>query len=642
MKRFISISIVALLLGACAKDVEENITGDISSSTKIINTAECATQGSLLVMLDGYADSYTPMSESIAFEAHPLFPAGNVASEKLHNQEIYRWWVLSFDNSISLEEAAMAVACDPKVKFVEYNTIMEYISSDAVIAPQTMSRPATRSTVEYPFNDPELPWQWHYYNDGVTINSGYNDGTNCEGADINLLSAWKYSTGDKRVIVAVIDDGIKYDHQDLAANMWVNEDEIAGDGIDNDGNGYVDDIYGYNFCTGNANIAPSNGHGTHVAGTIAAVNNNGYAVCGIAGGSGNGDGCRLMSCQIFDNDNTASVSKIAEAIKYAADNGAVIMNNSWAYSKGSYTSDKAFANNFGALVSAISYFEENAKLEGVIDGGIAIFAAGNDGYGVPSYPGAYYNNICVTSFCSNFTASSFSNYGTGANICAPGGENSSPGFGSVYGVSSTSAFESWGYEYRNGTSHSTPHVSGCAALGLSYALELGKSYTAKEFKELLLTSVQDIDRYQVGEKMITYPSYTSIDLSRYVGQLGSGYIDAHRLMMQIENTPCIYVKRGSTAQVSLDEYFGAGAASLTYQGVEISDEARTTLGITTTPTISNGKLSIKCTKSGVARIKISAIIGGNAVGGDSMGGMLVEREAEVVVRGSVASNGGWL
>jgi hypothetical protein len=293
------------------------------------------------------------------------------------------------------------------------------------------------------------------------------------------------------------------------------------------------------------------------------------------------------------------------------------------------------------LINAIDYFEKKAKLEGVIDGGIALFAAGNDGYEVPSYPGAYYNNICVTSFCSNFTASSFTNYGLGANICAPGGEDNVAGYGFDYGIISTTTDQ---YEYGSlaGTSHSTPHVSGCAAIGLSYALKLGKSYTAKEFKELLLTSVQDIDQYQVGTKSLVYPVKT-VDLSQYVGKLGSGYIDAHRLLMQIENTPCLYVKTGSSAQLSLDEFFGASSKDLTYQGVELSDAACSALGISTTPTISNGMLNIKCTKSGVGRIKVTAIVGGSTVGGgNNMGGMLVEREIEVVARGSVAANGGWL
>lgn len=641
MKRFLVIFIALLLAVACVKDVDGALDNQLSASSKIINTSVGAVEGSLLVKLDSYAESYTPEVEGVEIEAIELFPTAKASREELHSNDIYRWWVLSFDESVQIEMVANAVARDQRVELVEYNSIMRSLRGDAVaMAEPKAQRAATRSEVEYPFDDPLLEWQWHYYNDGQTINYGWDDGTNLEGADINLLSAWNYSAGDSRVIVAVLDGGVKCDHKDLVANMWVNEGEVAGDGIDNDGNGYVDDVHGYNFCANNANIQADD-HGTHVAGTIAAVNNNGYLGCGIAGGTGNGDGCRIMSCQIFDGSGTASVSQIAAAIKYAADNGAVIMNNSWAYAKGSYTTDSSFKNQFSALINAIDYFEQNAKLEGVIDGGIALFAAGNDGYGVPSYPGAYYNNICVTSFCSNFTASSFTNYGAGANICAPGGENNVAGFGFDYGVISTVA-NSDEYGSLMGTSHSTPHVSGCAALGLSYALKLGKSYTAKEFKELLLTSVQNIDQYQVGTKSLVYPVAT-IDLTQYVGKLGAGYIDAHRLLMQIENTPCLYVKTGSSAQLSLDEFFGAQSKDLIYQGVELSDAARSALGITTTPTISNGLLNIKCTKSGVGRIKVTAIVGGSAVGGgNNMGGMLVEREVEVVARGSVAANGGWL
>ena len=641
MKRFLVIFIALLLAVACVKDVDGALDNQLSASSKIINTSVGAVEGSLLVKLDSYAESYTPEVEGVEIEAIELFPTAKASREELHSNDIYRWWVLSFDESVQIEMVANAVARDQRAELVEYNSIMRSLRGDAVaMAEPKAQRAATRSEVEYPFDDPLLEWQWHYYNDGQTINYGWDDGTNLEGADINLLSAWNYSAGDSRVIVAVLDGGVKYDHEDLAANMWVNEGEVAGDGIDNDGNGYVDDIHGYNFYANNAKINADN-HGTHVAGTIAAVNNNGYLGCGIAGGTGKSDGCRIMSCQIFDGSGTASVSQIAAAIKYAADNGAVIMNNSWAYAKGSYTSDSSFESQFGALVNAIAYFEKSAKLEGVIEGGIALFAAGNDGYDIPSYPGAYYNNICVTSFCSNFTASSFTNYGTGANICAPGGENNVAGFGFDYGVISTVA-DSDEYGSLMGTSHSTPHVSGCAALGLSYALKLGKSYTAKEFKELLLTSVQNIDQYQVGTKSLVYPVAT-IDLTQYVGKLGAGYIDAHRLLMQIENTPCLYVKTGSSAQLSLDEFFGAQSKDLTYQGVELSDAARSALGITTTPTISNGLLNIKCTKSGVGRIKVTAIVGGSAVGGgNNMGGMLVEREVEVVARGSVAANGGWL
>lgn len=145
-----------------------------------------------------------------------------------------------------------------------------------------------------------------------------------------MADAWKLTGGDPRIIVAVLDEGVKYTHPDLTANMWVNEAEIDGDGIDNDGDGYVDDVHGYNFVddgpitwnvTKNVSGVPQSdsGHGTHVAGTVAAVNNNGIGVAGIAGGTGKGDGVRIMSCQIFSGTVSTNDYNTAKAVKYATD-----------------------------------------------------------------------------------------------------------------------------------------------------------------------------------------------------------------------------------------------------------------------------------------------------------------------------------
>lgn len=135
------------------------------------------------------------------------------------------------------------------------------------------------------------------------------------GADINAQDAWAITAGNPGVVVAIVDQGVKYTHPDLAANMWINTQEKNGaTGADDDGNGYIDDIYGYNFVTrgavswdrevwvGGENKGDS-GHGTHVAGTVAAVNNNGVGVCGVAGGTGRNDGVKLMSCQIFSGND---------------------------------------------------------------------------------------------------------------------------------------------------------------------------------------------------------------------------------------------------------------------------------------------------------------------------------------------------
>ena len=197
--------------------------------------------------------------------------------------------------------------------------------------------------------------------------------------------AWKYTAGDNRVIVAVCDGGIMTTHQDIKDNLWVNEAELNGQqGVDDDGNGYVDDVHGYNFCARNGKVTADD-HGTHVAGTISAVNNNGFAVCGIAGGTGNGDGVRLMSIQIFEGNDGCYSSDIAKGVKYAADNGAVIINNSWGYDPGVYYGDNEYEQWDSVLKNAYTYFKNNARLAGAMEGGLVVFAAGNETYAESAY-----------------------------------------------------------------------------------------------------------------------------------------------------------------------------------------------------------------------------------------------------------------
>lgn len=639
INKLLSIALIALTFEACTTDAtNNNVPQQQTSEQKIINTTENAYDNTLLVKLHAYTDTFALEIDGEDVDCRPLFSAGNTPEATLKSEELYRWWALSFDNGENIAKLAKRVAEDERVQYVEFNERLEHIGED-YSGEEAGGHVATRATqAEMPFNDEWLCEQWHYYNDGKVYGDVSSDHT--PGADINLFPAWKYCTGDNRVIVAVIDGGVKYNHPDLAANMWVNQAEANGSmGIDDDMNGYVDDIYGYNFNDLSGNITFDD-HGTHVAGTIAAVSNNGIGVAGIAGGSGKGDGCRIMTCQIYKNGTATSTYDIAAAIKYAADNGAVIINNSWQYAKGSYTSDSRFRQNYSVLMDAIEYFESNAKLPGVIDGGICIFAAGNDAYNVPSYPGAYYSNICVTAFGPNFTAGSYTNYGAGANICAPGGENTSW----ATKICSTSVSYEVGYE--RGTSMAAPHVSGCAALGLSYALKIGKSFTREEFQNLILSSVHDIDQYQTvrtGAFDFDTGTYPTVNIEYYKGQLGAGYIDAHLLLMQVEGTACIYIATGKQQSVSLDNHFGDGSERLTYTNVEMSATEMAKLGITTTPTIVDGKLQIKCTKSGTARMSITAIVGGTVVGGgDNMGGMEVTREFEIVARQKIAENGGWL
>ena len=642
MRRLLFTLLFASLTVACTHDLESEHATEQETMAMIINSPIDANAGSLLVKLNSYSDSFALESyANLDFEVHPLVPAGRATTEELYNEELYRWWLVKFDTTIDVEEVAKILAKDSRLEAVEYNVNIEPISSEQVVTGAMPQHSATRSH-ELPFNDAYLADQWHYHNDG-SLNYG-SDRFFLEGADINLFEAWKHTAGDRRVIVAVMDGGVKYNHADLIDNMWVNEAEANGSaGVDDDGNGYVDDIHGYNFNDGNSEIWFDD-HGTHVAGTIAAVNNNGEGVAGVAGGSGNNDGCRIMTCQIFKGGKPANEANIAAALKYAADNGAVIANNSWAFGKGIYTSDSYFNRTYSVLMDAISYFEKNAGIAGTIEGGVLIFAAGNDNYNTPSYPGAYYSHICVTAMSPDYTAASYTNYGPGANICAPGGEMNVYGAGPWYGgVVSTTADGS--YYGMAGTSMAAPHVSGCAALAMSYALKLGKSITAEELKSLILSSTHDIDKYQVGTKSVGYPGAERyMNLSEYVGKLGNGYIDAHLLLMQIEGTPCLYVEANNKEQaLSLDNYFGDGSSSLTYSSVTMTNKDMESLGMSSQPTINGGKLTIKCSKRGAGRVSVTAIVGGTSIGGgDNMGGMELTREFMIVARPNIASNGGWL
>ena len=189
-----------------------------------------------------------------------------------------------------------------------------------------------------------------------------------------------------------------------------------------------------------------------------------------------------------------------------------------------------------------------------------------------------------------------------------------------------------------------PHVSGCAALAVSYALKHGYTLTADELHRLILTSVHDINPYQTGSKKIfnwDTGQYEPMYLEPYVGKLGSGYIDAHLLLMQMDSTPVIYALTGQEKAYSLEEYFGGGYGDLKYESCNASSKVRTDLGIEKLE-IEDGELKIKATKPGSGRITVKAIVGGDHVGSDYIGGSYVEREIEVVVRGAAASNGGWL
>lgn len=405
-----------------------------------------------------------------------------------------RWYEITFDEGVNPLEAKQIYSTVPGIQVAENIIPMELLGGNGGYVKLTPAQKAAMNaqapSSDMPFNDPRLPLQWHYQNDGSMPGS-------VKGADINLFEAWKLATGSRDVLIAIIDGGVDFTHEDLAENMWINEAELNGTkGVDDDGNGYVDDIYGYNFVTNSGELYPHN-HGTHVAGTVAAVNNNGIGVSGVAGGNGQG-GVRLLSCQVFDSRTGAGDGNFAAALVYAAEMGASIAQCSWGWPAPDIIEQ--------AVLDAIDYF--TAKGGGdKLKGGLCIFSSGNDGSTGNYYPGCYEKVLCVGAMNYDKTVSSYSNYGDWVDVTAPGGLMD---FDASQGVLSTLPGNEYGYN--EGTSMATPHVSGIAALILS---KYGKPDLSNEtLREQLVTSVNDL--------------YT--DNPRYAGLAGSGYIDAWKAL----------------------------------------------------------------------------------------------------------------
>ncbi|WP_430931823.1 S8 family serine peptidase [Saccharicrinis sp. 156] len=338
-----------------------------------------------------------------------------------------------------------------------------------------------------------------------------------EGCDINLFNAWLKQKGSQDVIVAVVDGGIDITHEDLADNIWINEDENNGGLVsDDDNNGYTDDIYGYNFVNNNGTIEPGD-HGTHVAGTIGAVNGNSIGVCGIAGGDAGIPGVRLMSCQVFETDamgNETSAENFAEAIKYAADNGAVICQNSWGYDDATYLPE--------SMKDAIDYFieyagmDENGIQTGPMNGGVVIFASGNESTSIHSYPAMYDQVVSVAALSADYTMPYYSNYGSWVDITAPGGVDSSEDY---YDNWIASTITDNKYAYLIGTSMACPHVSGVAALIVSEYGDQG--FTPDMLKERLYYGAINVDGFN----------------SSYQSMLGEGLINAAGTLSELNSTP---------------------------------------------------------------------------------------------------------
>lgn len=652
--------LLAVLCISCTKSPslvdEDHTKQDLIS--KLVGDGACSEDvSSVLICICGEIETILAKEEFSGFIFEPVF--SNTTSDEAKRHNLHLWYLVRFDESISAKEAAEILAGAQEIKKVQYNRTIEQV--EAQIYPYEGAMTKSSGTPAQ-HNDPLFPEQWSLSNDGTIATNAV------AGADIAVKDAWSLCAGSSDIVVAIVDSGISYLHEDLSNSMWVNQAEKDGQmGVDDDGNGFVDDKYGYNFIRKSGNITSTEigegapGHGTHVAGIIGATSNNGKGISGIAGGTGNGDGVKLMSCQIFQGATNPSVSTIAAALTYAADNGACIASCSFGSPAGKsyyYESDNLYKAEAGVEYDAIQYFIDPANANcDAVEGNIIVFSTGNSGKNMAGYPGALKDVIGVSAFGPDLLPTAFTNYGPGTNISAPGGDYYVDGVPSMpamilstvpNGLQGTYTHEdSKQYGYMQGTSQACPHVSGVAALGMSYALKLGKKFSRDEFVSMLLSSTNDMNSRLTGTKHTkevsgsTYVDCT-LNLDDYYGKMGTGAVDAWKFLMQIEGTPSVQAKSGEVLEIALEDYFGGHAAELTYLGVD-AGSASVSLGLDSTPVVENGVLKLTCTKVGSGKVTVKAIAGGDKLGGgDSIGGMEISREISIVSRPLATQNGGWL
>ena len=343
--------------------------------------------------------------------------------------------VIKFDsNKYSMDEILLSLNQDANIEYAEPNYIRKVSGS--------------------PENEPGFINMW-----------GLNN-TTTKGVDINVEAAWKVSTGNPNLVVGVIDTGIDYSHEDLENNIWTNNAEIPDNGKDDDGNGYVDDVNGWNFAYGSNDPYDDNDHGTHVSGTIAAPAN-GIGIAGVA------PTVKIMPLKTADAEGTSYDSDIVSAIQYGVSKGVKLFNCSFGgdgFSQAEY--DVMKSSNALFMCAAGNGDDNNNGLD--TDGSIKNYPSSFD---LP-------NIISVASIDEDGALSSFSNYGmTSVDIAAPGD--------SIYST------VPGGYAYYSGTSMATPHVTGVAALVLSENMNLSPS----EVKNCILKSTNKLS--SLANKTVT-------------------------------------------------------------------------------------------------------------------------------------------
>ena len=577
-----------------------------------------------------------------------------------------RWYEVRFDEEIDVVSVAKQLAKVEGVEKVDMPIASQYRRVMSEGRPRPLSEEHFRGMMptrgEDEVNDPHFYLQWDFDNTGKLL-----DFRPKAGADINMVDAWQLcngNTGASDIIVAVIDEPVYTDHPDLKANLWANPNDPSE--------------HGYNFFNDRKELDwksvyverdPYTGetytmyldHGSHVAGVIAAATDNNIGIAGIAGGNGTSSNVKIMSCQVmgFDMKSTGAFPD-AKAFDYALRNGAVIAQNSWGYNFDPAITpgqmDDLWENPtldyVAVLKDAIKTFVQFAGTknpDSPLQGGLVVFAAGNDGDRAGDrrmYPAADKQVLAVASMDWNYKPAYYTDFGRWIDITAPGGDQKTAFLGSSYYdngmILSTvlcdptmnftdgrqSRPEFFGYAFMQGTSMACPHVSGVAALGLAYAAKIGRKFSLDEYKSLLLSSVNGIDHNFSGVKVGGEGS--TLYMEDYKGKMGSGCVDALKLLLSIQGTPAFYVSTGEDSKVDLAKVLGGDNSRVRILSITSKDLKK--VGLKTLPAPKGLALNVNCPEAGLAMLKITAVSGDTEF----------TREVALVSREGMAANGGWL